>query len=151
MIKNSFSIILGCLLVLVLIVVAIANRSGTRPPAKADILTNEERRALNKKLGLDENDGMPDDRSHSARRDLFSTSTSERAILLGQLIPDGCVGSDSLLMGSKGDDTYWSVKCSNGKSYSIQIGSNGKTKYMDCAVLKAVARLDCSRTFEEQR
>lgn len=49
----------------------------------------------------------------------------------------------------KNKNAYWSVTCSTGQSFQIQIKPDvgGSTKIVDCAVLRTVAKIDCFRAF----
>ncbi len=45
---------------------------------------------------------------------------------------------------------FWNVACANGRSYSVQIQGQ-KTQVLSCSVLKAVSKVECFRTFDDQR
>jgi hypothetical protein len=52
-------------------------------------------------------------------------SENEQALLLGQVVQKGCVGSRAFYMGmDKELDAYWSVSCTNGASYQVQISAD---------------------------
>lgn len=45
----------------------------------------------------------------------------------------------------KDQEAYWSVRCTNGKSYQVAIKADatGHTKVVDCAIMKAMADVNC--------
>jgi hypothetical protein len=87
----------------------------------------------------------------NAAHDMLSKlDVGARASALGGIVAssgDRCRGKDAFFMGSdpKDNEAYWSVRCTNGKSYEVAIKANatGSTSIMDCAALKAVADVDC--------
>jgi len=58
-----------------------------------------------------------------------------------------CTGKEAFFMGlnPKDNEAYWSVRCTNGKSYEISIKADatGHTSVVDCAIMKAMADVDC--------
>jgi hypothetical protein len=77
---------------------------------------------------------------------LLELGASAQALVLGQIVGEGCRGEYAFYMGmDKEANAYWSVRCANGKSYQVQIQPNatGSTSVMDCALLKAVTKLSC--------
>jgi hypothetical protein len=52
----------------------------------------------------------------------------------------------------KDNSAFWSVQCSNGKSYQVSILANatGSTRVMDCKLVKAVANVSCFQKLDEQ-
>jgi len=77
---------------------------------------------------------------------LLGLGASAQALLLGQIVGEGCIGEYPFYMGmDKEANAYWSVRCTDGKSYQVQIQPNatGSTRVMDCALLKAVTKLSC--------
>jgi hypothetical protein len=84
---------------------------------------------------------------------LMALGASAQALLLGQIAGEGCSGDSAFYMGmDKETNAYWSVRCTNGRSYQVQIQPNatGSTAIMDCDVLKAVARVSCFAKFDQQ-
>jgi hypothetical protein len=84
---------------------------------------------------------------------LVALGSSAQASLLGQIAGEECGGVSAFYMGmDKETNVFWSVRCANSKSYQIQIQPNatGSTRIMDCAVLKAVADVDCFVKFDAQ-
>ena len=49
----------------------------------------------------------------------------------------------------KKDAAFWSVACSNKKSYSIMMSNDatGSTKVLDCKILKTVTKVECFKRF----
>ena len=73
--------------------------------------------------------------------------------LLAAIVNDRCSGTDAFYMGSSGDrQAFWSVHCANGRAYQVTVEANatGSTSVMDCAVLKAVADVDCFTRLSDQ-
>ncbi len=70
-----------------------------------------------------------------------------QAVFLGMVVQssgDTCIGKKAFHMGvgTKGaskDVAFWSVRCSNGKSYAVQINpdAGGSSTVLDCGVLRA--------------
>ena len=83
--------------------------------------------------------------------DLLSTKPADvRAAFLGRVVAssgDSCTGTKTFFMGlnPKDNEAYWSVGCTNGKSYEVAIKADatGHTSVVDCAVMKAMADVDC--------
>ena len=50
---------------------------------------------------------------------------------------------------TKAGDVFWNVACRNGKAYSIMINNDtdGSTKILSCAVIKAVNGAECFKKF----
>ena len=72
-----------------------------------------------------------------------------RALALAQIVVgsgDMCTGTTTFFMGMNlmDNDAYWSVRCTNGKSYQIRIKADdgGSTSVLDCDVLK-LAKVSC--------
>jgi len=77
---------------------------------------------------------------------LVAYSVGEQALFLGKTAGEGCVGTDAFFMGmDREKDAFWSVRCANGESYSVEIhpDSTGSTQVLECSILKAVAGTDC--------
>jgi hypothetical protein len=54
--------------------------------------------------------------------------------------------------GSRPDTgTFWNVGCRDGNAYSVQVKGADDYKILSCAMLRAVAHLECFKTFEQQR
>lgn len=79
---------------------------------------------------------------------------SEQASALGDVVKAGCVGNRAFYMGMSRKDhsAYWSVGCTNGKSYEVEIHADqaGSTRVLDCAILKLVAKVSCFVRFSDQ-
>jgi len=85
---------------------------------------------------------------------LLALGANAQASLLGQTVNEGCTGEYAFFMGldKETNDAFWSVRCTNGKSYSVQIKPNatGSTNIMDCEVLKAIAKVSCFVKLRQQ-
>jgi hypothetical protein len=83
--------------------------------------------------------------------DLLLTKTSDvRTMFLARVVEssgDRCTGTKAFFMGlnPKDNEAYWSVGCTNGKSYEVAIKADatGHTSVVDCAVMKAMADVNC--------
>jgi len=129
-------LIVGCLalLVIVMIVMIVTFKDGTG--------------------SHQETVGSSAGRTGNEAHDRLSLLTvDEQASFLGKIINEGCIGSRAFYAGM-GDDrsAFWSVGCTNGKSYQIQINpdARGSTKVLECSVLKAVANTNCFERFPGQ-
>jgi hypothetical protein len=83
--------------------------------------------------------------------DLLSTKPEDvRAMFLAHVVESSgylCTGTKTFFMGlnPKDNEAYWSVRCTSGKSYEVAIKADatGHTSVVDCAVMKAMADVDC--------
>jgi hypothetical protein len=104
---------------------------------------------------------------------LLHASPSEQATMLAGVVragPEGepCVGKSAFYQGNKdtkphhapgkrelkgisgdGGSAIWSVRCTNGKAYSVLMRPDGSGAVMDCAVYTSVGRheTECFRKF----
>lgn len=77
---------------------------------------------------------------------LVAYSNGEQALFLGKTASEGCLGTEAFFMGmDREKDAFWSVRCSNGKSYGVEIepDSMGSTRVLACSVLKTLVGTDC--------
>jgi hypothetical protein len=81
---------------------------------------------------------------------LLELDADARAATLGSVVTasgDKCRGNAAFFRGMnpKDNEAYWSVRCTNGKSYEVTIEANatGDTNVVNCSILKAVADADC--------
>jgi hypothetical protein len=84
---------------------------------------------------------------------LLALPKSEQALMLGRAAGEGCVGNRAFYMGISKDRTAsWSVSCTDGNSYAVQIDADsvGTTSILDCSILKAVAKVNCFEKFASQ-
>jgi hypothetical protein len=80
-------------------------------------------------------------------------SDSAKALFLGKVAGEGCVGTEPFFMGmNKERGAFWSVRCANGSSYQVRINpdSVGSTDVISCSLLKSVANVKCFVRFEDQ-
>lgn len=68
---------------------------------------------------------------------LVSLSEKSRAATLGKVVGGGCIGQSSFFMATGHDKSFWSVKCANGQSFSVEVNPNGTSKVVECSVLAA--------------
>jgi hypothetical protein len=84
---------------------------------------------------------------------LLTLSPSDQATSLGKSIGEGCVGSYAFFMGMARDtkNVFWSVRCTNGKSYEVMISpdATGSTQVLECEVLQFVTKTRCFEKLKE--
>lgn len=51
----------------------------------------------------------------------------------------------------KSQMNFWSVQCAGGAAYSIGFETGRAPRVLNCGTLQSVARVDCFKTFDEQR
>lgn len=90
--------------------------------------------------------------------DLLSTKPEDvRAMFLAHVVESSgylCTGTKTFFMGlnPKDNEAYWSVRCTSGKSYEVAIKADatGHTSVVDCAIMKAMADVDCFVKMDSQ-
>jgi hypothetical protein len=94
---------------------------------------------------------------NAANDRLLQLDADARAAALGLIVVssgDRCRGTDAFFMGlnPKDNEAYWSVRCTNTKSYEVAIKANetGSTSVVDCDVMKAFAKVSCFVKLEQQ-
>lgn len=92
-----------------------------------------------------------------AHDQLLNLDPAARASFLATIVlssGDRCVGTDAFFMGLHPQDqeAYWSVRCSNGKSYevAIQADARGSTRVVDCDLMRVVAKISCFKKLDSQ-
>ncbi len=84
---------------------------------------------------------------------LVAMEPAARMEALGKLLTRSgypCAVSRAFFQGFDSDNAaYWNASCKDGKAFSVQIAddSEGNTRIMDCAVLKAIG-VNCFSKFE---
>jgi hypothetical protein len=136
------AVILAGLIVVVILVVAANHTDPSEPSNSRSPTDNEEPQSASGNVAHDQ----------LVRLDPFA-----RAKMLGSIVVssgDTCTGEDSFFMGinRRNIQAFWSVRCTNGKSYEVAIDGNatGSTSVMDCAVLKTVAKVSCFVKLDQQ-
>ena len=88
---------------------------------------------------------------------LLAKTSGVRAFALAHIVTssgDRCTGTKAFFMGlnPKDNEAYWSVGCTNGKSYEVAIKANatGSTSVVDCAVMKTIAHVSCFQKLDQQ-
>lgn len=103
-------------------------------------------RAVDNVPGAPSPEVQPQSTGNPSHDKLSALSETGQAIVLGQaVVGRPCEGTRAFYMGmDKERAAYWSVGCSDGRSYQIQIqpDSTGSTRALDCAVVKAI-NLSC--------
>jgi hypothetical protein len=139
-------VIVGVMVALLLIVIISLNSTSGQSssvtaapslsPAIAPVSTTP--RIASKSTGNEANDR------------LLALPKSEQASMLGKVAGEGCVGNRAFYMGiSKVRTASWSVGCTDGNSYAVQIDADsvGTTTILECSILKAVAKVNCFEKF----
>jgi hypothetical protein len=92
---------------------------------------------------------------------LMTLSAQGQADMLAKVVGQGCIGKIAFYMGSADDphpkgvapisgsehDSFWSLKCSNQKSYVITVSPGGEGKVLECSVLEATHAGHCFKKF----
>lgn len=79
---------------------------------------------------------------------LLSLSKSDQAKMLGQVAGEGCVGRTPFYQGTgttglaKGL-AYWSIRCTDGRSYEVEVHPDGTSRVLECAMIEAVHAGHC--------
>jgi hypothetical protein len=88
---------------------------------------------------------------------LMAKTSDVRVFALAHIVTssgDRCTGTKAFFMGlnPKDNEAYWSVGCTNGKSYEVAIKANatGSTSVVDCAVMKTIAHVSCFQKLDQQ-
>ena len=73
---------------------------------------------------------------------LLAQTELARAMRLGGVVGEGCYPDRVFYggMGARGvarDQGFWSVRCSNGRSYMVDVRPDGTSNVLSCAVLEA--------------
>lgn len=64
---------------------------------------------------------------------------------------EACEPTKVFFQGLDGSETaYWNIGCTNGNDLVISIGSDGKSKALECSVLKTMSRVECFKKLEDQ-
>jgi hypothetical protein len=84
---------------------------------------------------------------------LVKMSDGERTMALGALLKESnesCIAKSSFFQGVDEDNAaYWSVACSGGEDYSIQVAADGdgSTRILECGIMKAIG-VECFKKFD---
>jgi hypothetical protein len=86
---------------------------------------------------------------------LVALSEAERhAVFNGVLADERCVVIRTFFQGfDKDRNAYWSVGCRSRGALQVMIrnDASGSTRVLECSTLRVVARVECFKTFSEQR
>lgn len=86
---------------------------------------------------------------NNSHAQLSTFSKDDQATLLAKIVGEGCVGTSVFYRGMDADrNAYWTVTCSNGKSYQVQIqpDAGGSTRVLGCDIAK-LPKVDCFQKF----
>jgi hypothetical protein len=86
-----------------------------------------------------------------ASEQLRERPLADQLLILSAAIGEGCVAEDAYYMGigeaegSSKDIAFWSVRCSDGRSFALTINPDavGSGSVLECETLKAVANQGC--------
>jgi hypothetical protein len=89
--------------------------------------------------------------SGNPAHDYLVAHPATRAQVLAKAVGEGCKGRSAFYQaitscsvpGMPARTAWWSVKCTNGKSYSVSLFPDGSSSIMDCALLEAVHAGHC--------
>jgi hypothetical protein len=101
---------------------------------------------------------------NGANNYLIALSPNGQAAMLGKVVGAGCVGRKAFYMGSADDhaavhssefpllpghehDSYWSVKCSDGKSFVVEVFPDGGSKVLECSFIESIHAGHCFKKF----
>jgi hypothetical protein len=88
-----------------------------------------------------------------AHDQLLALGPNERAVALAKVVGEGCVGEYAFFMGLANDtkNAFWSVRCTNGKSYEVQVSpdAGGSTRVLECDVLQALTKIRCFEKLQQ--
>jgi hypothetical protein len=90
--------------------------------------------------------------ANGANNYLLAATPQVRASTLAKAVRDHCRGRTAFYMGlgdaraglgaGKG---FWSLRCSGGRSFLIQVNPDGSSGVLDCSVIKAMHAGECSK------
>ena len=136
--KHLALIIGGVILFVVLIVFAVVLDSARQPSRSVTTKTSSSQTTT----------------TGNAAHDILTTlSPNDQATSLGKSVGEGCVGNYAYFMGMARDtrNAFWSVRCTNGKSYEVMItpDASGSTKVLECDVLQLVTKIRCFEKLQD--
>jgi hypothetical protein len=88
-----------------------------------------------------------------ANEKLLKLPPAGRAAELARVVGHWCIGTEAFLMGviasGKGEgNAYWSLRCTDGSAWAIQVDPLGEVTAIDCDSYKDVgAGKECFKTF----
>jgi len=147
--KIALGIVGGCFLLIVLSGIAI--NKGAPAGAASQNTLGSSAPAPQASKPVASKAGKRTQHTGNVAQDLLVTYTArEQALFLGKAVGEGCIGTRAFFMGMDPEkDAMWSVGCTNGQSYSVEIhpDPNGTTQVLECSVLKALAGTSCFTKF----
>jgi len=107
------------------------------------------------------------DVNNPANDSLLAMSAQRQADILGKIVGEGCKGKTAFYQGTmkdipqpKGDrrpqlpvpptnedDAFWNVRCTNGRSYSIEVHQDGSNKVVECGSTQTFNLGECFKKF----
>jgi len=86
--------------------------------------------------------------SNGANNYLLSISPSSQAEVLGKVVGDRCIGRTAFYRGigktgEAKDEAFWALRCTDGRSFGIQVHPRGDGKVISCRLLKQLINESC--------
>ena len=84
---------------------------------------------------------------------LFSITPAAQAAMLGKVVGTGCVGRTAFYMGIgetgfAKDKAFWSLRCSDGREFEVEVDPDGSGKVVECTVVKALHAGSCFKKLD---
>jgi hypothetical protein len=85
---------------------------------------------------------------------LLSVAPKVQAATLAKAVGTNCTGQSAFYMGigksgiSQGKG-FWSVRCTDGRPFMVQVNPDGTSSVLECAVLKRLNAGTCFQTFAD--
>jgi len=84
---------------------------------------------------------------------LLSIAPAAQAAMLGEAVGTGCAGRTAFYMGIgetgfAKDKAFWSLRCSDGREFEVEVDPNGSGKIVECTVMKALHAGSCFKKLD---
>lgn len=85
---------------------------------------------------------------------LLSVKPDAQAATLSRAVGEKCVGQTAFYMGigksglSQGKG-FWSIRCTDGRSFMVQVNPDGTSSVLECAVLKRMNAGSCFKALSD--
>ena len=100
------------------------------------------------------NSDVAADAAIAANGYLLAASPKVRAATLAKAVGENCRGQRAFYMGfgdagsgAGAGDGFWSIRCTDGRSFEVEVHPDGTSDVLECAVLEAVHAGHCFRKF----
>jgi hypothetical protein len=93
--------------------------------------------------------------ANGANDNLLSASPKVQATILAKAVGPNCRGRTVFYMGigksgSSQNKGYWSVQCTTGRSFLVQVNPNGTSEILECSKYMALITGTCFRKLSDQ-